>query len=89
MRNKNNNYVSRRVFPKSGTFGTSGTFTNVLAGNHRFVAVPQSGTFEVSSGTFGTFEPLKVPLRAKNQCLVFSSIGDLYPSKTHLDTPHG
>lgn len=47
---------------KSGTFGTSGTFTNVYAGGSRFAAIFQSGTFEVSTGTFGTFEPLKVPL---------------------------
>ena len=51
---------------KSGTFGTFGTFTSVYAGNHRFEAEVQSGTFEVSTGTFGTFEPIKVPLRLKN-----------------------
>ena len=52
----------RRVPPKSGTFGTSGTFESVYAGGYRFEAEVQSGTFEVSTGTFGTFEPIKVPL---------------------------
>ena len=51
---------------KSGTFGTFGTFASVYTGNHRFVAVSQSGTFGVPTGTFGTFEPLKVPLHLKN-----------------------
>ena len=54
---------------KSGTFGTFGTFTSVYAGNHRFEAEVQSGTFEVSTGTFGTFEPIKVPLRLKKLAL--------------------
>ena len=50
---------------KSGTFGTFGTFASVYAGNHRFEAKVQSGTFGVPTGTFGTFARLPSAIKGK------------------------